>query len=172
MNEYETAINQAGSAGSLFVAAAGNGVLNSQGYYVGVNIETYEYKHVPAILGLPSMITVANTNSYDQLSESSNYGPNKVHVAAPGELVTSTYPHAFTSYLSATGTSFSTPHVAAASALYWSVHPDLSNLQVKSRLLTFGEVDASLNGKVENSIRLNLGDLMNQMKGTRPANGQ
>lgn len=164
MQEYYQAIQ---TTGALFVTAAGNGVQSQNGQYVGVNIDTYAYKEVPAVLDSQYMITVANTNNQDQLSTSSNFGPLHVQIAAPGELVTSTYLHNETPYLSGTGTSFSVPHVVGAAALYWAAHPEQDALHVKSRLLLYSESVPALNGLTKFGTRLNVGDLMNQKKGTR-----
>jgi len=68
------------SAGILFIAAAGNeGVDNDQ---------TPSY---PDSYDLPNIIAVAATDTSDLLASFSNFGKSKVHVAAPGFSINSTF---------------------------------------------------------------------------------
>lgn len=73
------AIKKAEANGILFVAAAGNSGANNdaEGIY-------------PASYNLPNIISVASTDSDDNLQSSSNYGANSVHLAAPGSNIYST----------------------------------------------------------------------------------
>lgn len=75
------AIDNANSAGILFVASAGNdGTDNdSKPYY-------------PAGYDLDNIITVASTDQKDNLSSFSNYGSHSVDLGAPGERIYSTSP--------------------------------------------------------------------------------
>jgi subtilisin family serine protease len=66
-----------------------------------------------------SVMGVASTDYNDQRSSFSNYGQKLVWVAAPGEMIVSTYP--FGTYAAASGTSFSTPFVSGAVALLWQI---------------------------------------------------
>lgn len=78
------AVEEAGNAGIIVCAAAGNG--GDDG--VGINDDqTPEY---PASHGLPNIISVAATDPNDQLAEFSNYGLNSVDIAAPGVEIKST----------------------------------------------------------------------------------
>lgn len=78
--EYN-AINQARTAGVLFVAAAGNdGVDNDTG------------GDYPASYNLDNIIAVAATDQDDGLASFSNYGATTVDVAAPGTNIYSTIP--------------------------------------------------------------------------------
>ncbi len=97
--EVKNAVNYATLNGVICVAAAGN---------QGEEILVY-----PA--AFQNVIGVASTTNYDQRSSFSNYGPNLVWVAAPGEGVVTTYP--FATYAAAWGTSFSTPFVSGVAAL-------------------------------------------------------
>ncbi|MCP4605669.1 MAG: S8 family serine peptidase, partial [Proteobacteria bacterium] len=75
------AIEALSQAGGIFVATAGNDTLNID-----------DYPHYPAAYGYDNIISVAATSPKDQLSSFSNYGQNKVHVAAPGNAIMSTVP--------------------------------------------------------------------------------
>ncbi|MCL0068911.1 S8 family serine peptidase [Thermodesulfovibrionales bacterium] len=75
------AIEDAGTAGVLFVAAAGNdGTCNDATPFF------------PASYSLDNIISVAATNQHDNLTPWSNYGATSVDVAAPGVSVLSTIP--------------------------------------------------------------------------------
>ena len=78
-NSEQDSISRANDAGILFIAAAGNDGNNndSRPFY-------------PASYVLPNIISVAASNSADSLDSWSNYGPNSVHVAAPGDTVYTT----------------------------------------------------------------------------------
>ena len=75
------AIEDAGNAGILFCAAAGNDGEDND------LIPTY-----PASFDLPHIITVAASDHTDQLTSWSNYGAASVDLAAPGASILSTYP--------------------------------------------------------------------------------
>src|SRR5262249_2562349 len=67
------AINAAGAAGQLFIAAAGND---------GSNLDVVP--HYPAGYDSPYIVSVGATNDTDHLASFSNYGVNGVDLAAPG----------------------------------------------------------------------------------------
>lgn len=75
------AIQEAGNAGIIFCAAAGNATSN---------IDTTP--NYPASYHLPNMIVVAATDQNDALASFSNYGVNSVDIAAPGANILSTQP--------------------------------------------------------------------------------
>ncbi|MFD9700779.1 S8 family serine peptidase [Lentzea sp. NPDC059081] len=76
-----------------------------------------------------SAITTANGKS-----SYSNYGTDKVHVAAPGDSVYSTVPGG--RYGSKSGTSMASPHVAGVAALLKSANPGATPAQLRALLAT------------------------------------
>jgi thermitase len=136
------AIAQLNSDGILFVAAAGNeGADNDQ---------TPSY---PAGYDLPNIIAVAASDSSDRLAAFSNFGLTKVHVAAPGVSVFSTYLN--DDYASESGTSMATPHVSGLAALVWSASPGLTAAQVKGRILDGVDRVSYLLGYIFTAGRIN-----------------
>jgi thermitase len=102
--EVASALDLATSSGIISVAAAGNN---------GQEMPVY-----PAALW--DVIGVASTDNNNQLSTFSNYGPQFVWLAAPGEGVVTTYP--FSTYAAGWGTSFSAPFVSGTAALLLSIN--------------------------------------------------
>ena len=135
------AIDAAGAAGMLFVAAAGNDNTNND-----------SNPHYPSSYDCESLIAVMATDRYDNKSSFSNYGPTSVDLGAPGSSILSCKPGNQYQYLN--GTSMATPHVAGACALLWSMNPAVSNLEIKNILLQ--TVDPTLAGLCVSQGRLNL----------------
>ncbi|MDZ4288289.1 MAG: S8 family serine peptidase [Prosthecobacter sp.] len=75
------AIQEAGDAGIIVCAAAGNESTNND-----------QVKVYPASYRLPNMIVVAATDQKDALASFSNYGATSVDIAAPGTNILSTEP--------------------------------------------------------------------------------
>ena len=105
------------AAGITMVAAAGNTGDTAVGYPCAFN-------HV---------LCVAATDNSDAQASFSVYN-QYVDIAAPGVSILSTYSDG--SYRQMSGTSMSTPHVAAVAALVRSAHPDETVDQVDAALLT------------------------------------
>ncbi len=79
------AIQAARDADALFIAAAGNG--GSDG--IGDNNDSTA--HYPSSYNLTNIIAVAATGMNDDLTEFSNFGVTSVDLAAPGDLILSTW---------------------------------------------------------------------------------
>jgi subtilisin family serine protease len=146
----EDAIDAAGGAGLLYVAAAGNNASNndSLGFY-------------PAGYPLDNIISVAASTDTDTLAGFSNYGAQTVDLAAPGQGILSTMvttgvlsdPSGY-GYLS--GTSMAAPHVAGAAALLWSEHPSWTMAQIRDRLLSTVQPMSAAVGKVKSCGELDV----------------
>lgn len=138
----EDAIKKAGEEGILFIAASGNNSADAD-----------RYPHYPASYDLPNIISVAALNRNDELASFSNYGAKRVHVAAPGAEILSTWLRG--QFEEHSGTSMATPEVAGVAALVLSVDPNLSLKELRERL--FASVDQldTLNGKVSTGGRIN-----------------
>ncbi len=137
------AINAAGQAGALFIAAAGNSAQN-----------TDTSPSYPASYNLANIISVASTTRTDSLSSFSNYGLTSVDLGAPGSAIYSTTPN--NTYATYSGTSMASPHVAGAAALLWSQNPTWTAQQVKNTLMNTGYPIAALAGKTVSGKRLNV----------------
>ena len=139
------AIQQAGQAGVIFVAAAGNSSKNVDLGYV-----------YPAGYPLDNIVSVAATTTSDSLSSYSNFGPGMVDLAAPGDTILSTMNRSDTSVGYGSGTSFAAPHVAGALALLKSRFPGDSYHQTINRLLASVDPLPGLLGRVQTGGRLDL----------------
>lgn len=137
------AISEAGNAGILFVAAAGNS-------YANTDLGSY----YPQGYDLPNVISVAATDASDKKAAFSNYGLLSVDLGAPGVAIYSTVPAG--SYKSYSGTSMAAPHVAGACALLKSYRPTLSHLEVKEIIINSGDPIPALEGLTVSGRRLNV----------------
>jgi len=166
----EDAIRAAGTAGILFVAAAGNDGTNNDDFPI-----------YPASFNLPNVISVAATDANDRLSPISNYGKNRVDIGAPGECVYSTTPVTvvkLTNVISClntpittvhaymTGTSMAAPHVAGAAGLLLSQDPSLTPEEVRAAILLTADPLDGLKGRVASSGRLNASSALRRVKGS------
>jgi len=143
--EYD-AIASARNAGVIVVAAAGNG--GDDG--IGDNNDVApEY---PAGYNLPNIISVAATDQNDSKTSWSNYGPNSVHVAAPGKDIFSTYP---SGYAISSGTSMSTPFVSGLAGLLYSYYTDFTYSQIRETVFRYVDVLPALQGLIRTGGRIN-----------------
>lgn len=138
----EDAIREAGKEGILFIAASGN-----------ASADADRSPHYPASYDLPNIISVAALTRNDELASFSNYGAKRVHIAAPGAEILSTWLNG--DFREASGTSMATPEVAGVAALVLSVDPDLSMKDLRERLLKSVDKLDSLAGKVSSGGRIN-----------------
>lgn len=120
----------------LFVAAAGNSGNDSYSY--------------PASLDSPLMMSVACVDSNSKRCYFSQHN-DKVDIAAPGYGVYSTMPG--NSYSSKSGTSMSSPHVAAVAAIIWSHYPRKSSAEIRRALeISAIQPDKSQQGSMNNEF--------------------
>ncbi len=138
----EDVIRAAGDAGILFVAASGN-----------ASADADKSPHYPASYDLPNIISVAALDRNDELASFSNYGARRVHIAAPGAEILSTWLN--NDFREASGTSMATPEVAGVAALVLAVEPKLSMEDLRARLLDSVDKLPGLSGKVSTGGRLN-----------------
>jgi Subtilase family len=136
------AIQAAGDAGIVFVAAAGNSSSN--------NDVSPAY---PASYDLPNIVSVAASDPNDNLAYFSNFGATTVDLAAPGTDILSTFPGGGYQYES--GTSMATPHVSGALALIMGHFPMIDGLSAKNLLLANVDPESAFAGKTLTGGRLN-----------------
>jgi subtilisin family serine protease len=132
-------------AGIVVVAAAGNS---------GMDIDTSP--SYPACYDFDNLLTVAYTTRRDELGTNSNSGATRVHLAAPGERIHSTFAATDTFYFHNTGTSFAAPYVTGTLALMRAAFPTESHQQLIARLLDGVDPLPSLLDKTVTGGRLNL----------------
>jgi subtilisin family serine protease/chitodextrinase len=137
------AIERAGAAGGLYVAAAGNDGADAD-----------QAPMYPAAFQSPAIISVAATDSRDGLASFSNYGRTSVDLGAPGVSIYSTLPGNTYDWWS--GTSMATPHVAGAAALVKAARPGASSMAIKALLLRTVDAKWSL-ANTATGGRLNVG---------------
>lgn len=146
------AIDRANAAGILFIAAAGND-----------SDDIDRYPSYPASYPNENIIAVASITSNGGMSSFSNYGAQSVDIGAPGSGIYSTVPRRSGSkvvagYASYSGTSMATPHVSGAAALYASLNPGATHMQIKEAILGVAEPTTSLSGKCTTGGRLDVGE--------------
>ena len=124
--EQET-IDYATNLGAVVVAAAGN--------------DASTLSHYPS--SYRNVVSVANTDIYDNREASSNYGAD-IDIAAPGQFIYSTFNN--NNYGYATGTSMSAPMVSGAVALVKTQHPDWSGIQAAEQVRVTGDSLSQFSG--------------------------
>ena len=152
-----TAIINAGNAGIVVVAGAGN---NS--YNLDVT------KMYPASTEAPNVITVGATTSTDAWATYSNYG-SAVDVAAPGSSIYSTTMNGGYGLMS--GTSMATPHVSGMVALIAATNPNLTPEQIKAAIVQGTDKLPQLQGKVSSGGRVNAANTLALVAGNNTGGG-
>jgi subtilisin family serine protease len=114
------------------------------------------------------MIVVAASSPTDHLSSHSNYGPNTVHLAAPGENIVTLAGTDGTSMRPGTTTSFAAPSVAGAAALVLSRCP-MNTSALKMLLLDSADRPSQLAGYTMTGGRLNVENALRTCAPNAPA---
>jgi thermitase len=147
-NEEEfRALKRAEEKGILVVAAAGNEHSDTD------QERNYYYPAAYTLKGLTNIITVASIDSDKQLLKSSNWGQKTVDVAAPGQNILSTLPHA--QYGKMSGTSQATAFVSGLAALLLSEDRSLTPSEIRESILKTVDREKPLMRKVASDGRIN-----------------
>lgn len=144
VNLLQTAVQNAVSAGIVFVAAAGNNA--------GQDLDASPL--YPASFDLPGVVTVAAVDADRVLASFSNIGANSVDLAAPGMGILSTAIGG--DFSSSAGTSVAATVVSGAAALLLAQKPSLSPAEVRNVLMETATASPSLSGKTVSGGSLNL----------------
>lgn len=139
----KAAIEAAGAAGHLFVAAAGNSGSNN-------DVDP----HYPSSYDCENILAVASSDHNDNRSGFSCYGLTSVDIAAPGSSILSTVPG--NGYGLKSGTSMATPHAAGVAALLKSQRMDVSHSELKQWLIDGVDQLPQWDGVVVSGGRLNV----------------
>ena len=100
------------------------------------------------------MISVAATDSNDNLAWFSDYGAGSVDIGAPGQSILSTWPGG--GYMYEDGTSMATPFVAGAAALVKAADPNATAVGIKALLMGTADPASDLAGAVASGGRLDV----------------
>ena len=128
-NTLQAAVEAQAAAGIMMVAGAGND---------GPNCSTVMYP--PAIYAASYTVGALNTGT-DNIASFSSRGPvtvdgsNRIKpdISAPGTGTRSSYNTSDNAYVSLSGTSMATPHIAGAMTLLWCARPNLRHNITGSR---------------------------------------
>lgn len=116
----DKAVQYAHANGAVIVAASGN--------------DDTDLSHYPS--SLDNVIAVGATDSYDDITDYSNYG-NDQDLVAPGTDIYSTLP--YEQFDKMTGTSMAAPVVSGVAALILANEPYLTNVEIEERLFSTAE---------------------------------
>ncbi|MCX7748367.1 MAG: S8 family serine peptidase [Clostridia bacterium] len=157
--EYNQALSDAiKESGIFFVCAAGN-----------AGIDTTAKPVYPACFDLPNILSVAAVDNQGKLAAFSNYGA-KIHVAAPGVSILSTFPDKAYGLMS--GTSMAAPFASGTAALIKSLDPTISVSALRDRIKSNSTVLESLKGKVASGGLINAFAALTGSKPTEEIEGK
>jgi subtilisin family serine protease len=138
----DNAIHKSVLAGIVYVVAAGNS---------GTDASTFSPANHPDVIAVSAIAdadgkcggsgVLTRYGKDDTLASFSNYG-SVVDMAAPGVSIVSTWIGSL--YISASGTSMASPHVAGAAALYNAAHLSASPAEIKSALQSAGSSSSTV----------------------------
>jgi subtilisin family serine protease len=148
----EDAISEANKAGTVFVAAAGN---------FGANNNDVDPIY-PASYKVENVISVGAMSADEYPSSFSCFGPNSVHISAPGTNIYSTIPGG--SYAVLSGTSQATPFVSGIAGLALSLKRDLTPVQLKNLMIGTATYIQRFSEKNIAKGRINAGSLLEKIK--------
>lgn len=140
----DTALANSVAAGVVYAVAAGNERLDVSQVSPGGHPDVITVSALADFDGQPggfTDVTVGFSSCTERDDDSfgcfSNFGAG-VDILAPGLLILSTWPGGGTNTIS--GTSMASPHVAGAAALYLADNPGSTPLEVKSTLVSLGDL--------------------------------
>ena len=135
------AVCESTQAGVTYVVAAGNSAANSANYFPASYNEVVTVSALADSDGKPGGIGPATwAGADDTFASFSNYGAD-VDVIAPGVDIVSTSRTG--GYVTMSGTSMASPHVAGAAALYKAVNPSATPAAVRSALIASGNASSA-----------------------------
>jgi len=137
----------------LFIAAAGNDnkEINNR------------YKYMPCGLKEPNLLCVASSTKADTRSSFSNYGPEYVHVFAPGSQIASTTNNNGYAYRS--GTSMACPMVSGLAALIMTMRDGMSAQEIRELIEANVRVKPQYASFVSSSGLIDVGKTIKALKG-------
>jgi len=139
-------------AGILKICASGNDNNNNDlENRIPSDLSTADW---PGAGDWDNIISVGGTDQNDNRYSSSNYGAERVEMAAPAVSILSTLNNGGYGYK--TGTSMAAPHVAGAVAVFAAANPELSGRELRDLLLGTVEPVNAWNGKSVTGGRLDL----------------
>ncbi|MFW5887197.1 MAG: S8 family serine peptidase [Bacteriovoracia bacterium] len=155
MYPLSTSIQNSADKGFLMFAASGNsGENNDELLMIPANYSKF----------ISNMISVGAVDPSNNLAYFSNYGTETVDIVAPGLEIMGTYIKKEDGdtdwtpiYSAQTGTSMSTPILAGAAAMLWSIKPDATAEQIRNALLTSGAANNYTGSdKIKSTTQLDL----------------
>lgn len=152
----QSAVDRVAAAGGLMVVSAGNDGMWSCQY--------------PAACTGDAILSIAASDASDQPTTWTNRHPTLVDLAAPGNLIYSTYFDGGYTFMS--GTSMAAPHVSGACALLKAFRPSWTGSQIRAAVLNGVDVLPSWSGLCSTGGRLNLRRSLQLAGATFPGNHQ